>query len=68
MKRFLSIVALSPSSLRPAFALSGSHAGSDRDAQWSSRVLVYAPDYYVRRGTMNNEVNPDFQLGGSHGN
>jgi hypothetical protein len=68
MKRFLSIVALYTIIAAPAFAQSGSHAGSDRDAQWSSRVHVYAPDYYVRRGTMNNEVNPDFQLGGSHGN
>ena len=30
-----------------------------------SRVRVYAPDYYVQHHG-NNNVNPDYQLGGDH--
>ena len=68
MKTFLSAVALCSIVAAPAFAQAPSAHRSPRDQQWSSRVHVYAPNYYVPRGTMSNEVNPDFQLGGGHGN
>jgi hypothetical protein len=59
MKTFLSVVALCSVVALPAFAQS-SHSTA-RDAQWSSRVHVYAPNYYVPQGT--KAINPDFQLG-----
>jgi uncharacterized protein YodC (DUF2158 family) len=41
-----------------------------QDQQWSSTVHVYAPDYYVNtrsfRGVINNNLHPDFQLGGDN--
>ena len=65
MKKLLVIVALGAALVAPAFAQSPPNPRQDaRAAEWSSRVHVYAPDYYVPRRE-NNYLNPDFQLGGS---
>ena len=61
MKTFLSIIALCTVVAAPAFAQAPrSHA----DAQWSSRVHVYAAGHYAPRGTKLSS--PDFQLNGAN--
>jgi hypothetical protein len=65
MKTFFSVVALCSVVAAPAFAQGPS---AHNRAEWSSRVHVYAPGYYARThsfgGNLNNNLNPDFQLGG----
>ncbi len=59
----LAIIALGTVLAAPAFAQAPNAREQAARADWSSRVHVYAPDYYARsRG--NNSTNPDFQLGG----
>ena len=65
MKKLLVIVALATVLAAPAFAQQASNARRDAQTshqQWSSRVHVYAPDYY-EDWHGNQNLNPDFQSG-----
>jgi opacity protein-like surface antigen len=64
MTKLLAIVTLGTVLAAPAFAQQAPNPRQDAQAtEWSSRVHVYAPEYFAgRRGNAN--VNPDFQLGG----
>jgi hypothetical protein len=68
MKKFLAIVALGTVIAAPAFAQSAPSARQDNRTfhqQSSSRVHPYAADRYTAPGyEYNNNLNPDFQLGG----
>jgi hypothetical protein len=59
MKIVLAVVALGTVLAAPAFAQQAPTARQD----WSSRVHVYAPDYYAPRHD-SRTPNPDYQLGG----
>ena len=66
-KRLLVIAALGTLLAAPAFAQQAPNARRDAQAprlDWSSRVHVYAPDYYVPQYG-NPNTNPDFQLNGT---
>jgi hypothetical protein len=60
MKTIVSAIALCSIVALPAFAKS-SHSVAP-DAQWASRVHVYAAEHYAPQGTRDD--NADFQLGG----
>jgi hypothetical protein len=67
LNKLLVVAALGTVLAAPAFAQQAPNAR--RDAQtprqdWSSRVHVYAPDYYQPQYG-NQSANPDFQLSGS---
>jgi Ni/Co efflux regulator RcnB len=65
MKKLLVIVALATVLPAPAFAQQASNARRDAQTsrqQWSSRVHVYAPDYY-EAWHGNRNLDPDFQSG-----
>jgi hypothetical protein len=65
IKKLLVIVALTTALVAPAFAQQAPNARQDAQTarqQWSSRVHVYAPDYY-ESWHRNQNANPDFQLG-----
>jgi hypothetical protein len=65
MKKLLVIVALTTALVAPAFAQQAPNTRQDAQTsrqQWSSRVHVYAPDYY-ESWHRNQNANPDFQLG-----
>jgi hypothetical protein len=65
MKKLVVIVALSTVLAAPAFAQKAPNARQDAQTaqqQWSSKVHVYAPDYY-ESWHRNQNANPDFQLG-----
>jgi hypothetical protein len=67
MKKLLVIAALGTVLAAPAFAQQAPNARRDVRApqqEWSSKVHVYAPDYYVPQYG-NQTANPDFQLSGS---
>jgi hypothetical protein len=69
MKKLLALVALGAVISAPAFAQSAPRAqrytGPSYEYQGSARVHPYAADHYQRPGIgYNNNVNPDFQLGG----
>jgi hypothetical protein len=65
LKKLLVVVALGTVLAAPAFAQQAPNARQDAQIpQWSSRVHVYAPDYYARPRSENKNLNPDFQLGG----
>jgi hypothetical protein len=69
MKKLLALVALGAVVASPAFAQSAPRAHRDAapsyEYQGSARVHPYAADHYQRPGLeYNNNVNPDFQLGG----
>ena len=61
MKIILVSVALGAVLIAPAVAQQAPQTRQGAD----SRVRVYAPDYYVQHHG-NNNVNPDYQLGGDH--
>jgi opacity protein-like surface antigen len=63
MKKLLAIAALGAVLAAPAFAQAPNAREEAARAGWSSRVHVYAPDYYAPRHE-NKYANPDFQLGG----
>ena len=66
-KKLLVIAALGTLLAAPAFAQQAPNARRDAQAprlDWSSRVHVYAPDYYVPQYG-NPNTNPDFQLNGT---
>jgi hypothetical protein len=63
MKKLLAIVAVGTAFAAPAFAQQAPNARPDAQT-WSSRVHVYAPDYYARPGNENKNLNSDRQLGG----
>jgi hypothetical protein len=61
--KLLAIIALGTVLAAPAFAQAPNAREEAARVDWSSRVHVYAPDYYARsRG--NSNTSPDFQLGG----
>jgi hypothetical protein len=63
MKKLLVIVALGTVLAAPAFAQQAPNTRHDAQTshqQWSSRVHVYAPDYY-EAWHGNQNLNPDFQ-------
>jgi hypothetical protein len=67
-KKLLVIAALGTVLAAPAFAQQAPNAHRDAQAprlDWSSRVHVYAPDYYVPHYG-NPNANPDFQLNGTN--
>jgi hypothetical protein len=62
-KKLLVIAALGIVLAAPAFAQQAPRRNAHAPRQdWSSRVHVYAPDYYVPQYG-NQNTNPDFQLG-----
>jgi hypothetical protein len=64
-KKLLVIAALGSVLASPAFAQKAPNARQDAQTsrqQWSSKVRVYAPDYY-EPWHGNQNANPDFQLG-----
>lgn len=61
--KLLAIVVLSAALAAPAFAQSPNCRDEPSRGEWSSRVHVYAPDFYARSHG-NNSTNPDYQLGG----
>jgi hypothetical protein len=70
MKKLLAVVALTTVVAAPALAQqapSGRHEGRAARQERSQRVIPYgpsAPDIYYGRLPLNNNANPDFQLGG----
>jgi opacity protein-like surface antigen len=65
MKKVLVVAALGTVLAAPASAQQAPSPRRDAQAlQWSSRVHVYAPDFYQPQYG-NQNANPDFQLGGS---
>ncbi len=65
LKKVLVVAALGTVLAAPAFAQQVPSARRDAQApQWSSRVHVYAPDFYQPQYG-NQNANPDFQLSGS---
>jgi hypothetical protein len=60
MERILAIAAVGTLLAAPAFGQQVPNTRQD----WSSRVHVYAPEYYAPRHESRNP-NPDYQLGGS---
>ena len=70
MKKLLVLVTLGAAIAAPNFAQAASTAdsyGRASNQEWSSRVHVYAPNQYAPwyDSYGNNNLNPDFQLGGS---
>ena len=63
MRNLLSLAALSILIATPALAASDQEGG--RHPHGPSRVHVYSAGHYGR-GTGNNNLNPDFQLGGDN--
>jgi hypothetical protein len=71
MKKLLVLVALGAAIAAPNFAQAAPTAQSyarESTHGWSSRVHVYAPKHYAPwyDSYGNNNLNPDFQLGGSY--
>jgi hypothetical protein len=67
MKKFFAIVALGTVLAAPAFAQqapSAHQAGRTAHPQYTTRVHPYEPEVYQRPRYENNNLNPDFQLGG----
>jgi hypothetical protein len=65
MKKLLVVVAIGTTIAAPAFAQQAPNARQDphtSQRQWSSRVHVFAPDYYTP-WYGNENANPDFQSG-----
>jgi hypothetical protein len=68
MKKLLAIVAVGTVLAGSAFAQQAQSTQRARTAHphYSTRVQPYEPDVYQRpRYEYNNNLNPDFQLGGS---
>jgi hypothetical protein len=66
-KKFLVIAALGTVLAAPAFAQQAPNARRDTQAphrEWSSRVHVYAPEFYQPQYG-NQNADPDFQLSGT---
>jgi hypothetical protein len=70
MKKLLAVVALATLAATPVIAqqaTNGRHDGRAARQERSQRVIPYAPaapDIYYGRREMNENLNPDFQLGG----
>ena len=70
MRKLLAVVALATLVAAPAFAQQvpgGRHEGRTARQERSQRVIPYAPsapDIYYGRQERNENLNPDFQLGG----
>ena len=66
MKKVLVVAALGTVLAAPAFAQQAPNARRDvqRHREWSSRVHVYAPEYYQPQYG-NQNADPDFQLSGT---
>ena len=63
MKAFLAIIALGTVVAAPALAQPTSHSRT-RAYQQEPMVQMYGAEHYERR-PYNQDVNPDFQLGGN---
>ena len=61
--KLLAIVVLGSVIVAPAFAQTQKRHEEAARGGWSSRVHVYAPEFYSRPNR-NNNMNPDYQLGG----
>jgi hypothetical protein len=59
----IAVFALGTVLAAPAFAQAPNAREEAARVDWSSRVHVYAPDYYAR-SRRNSNTNPDFQLSG----
>jgi hypothetical protein len=70
MKKFVAVIALTTLVAAPALAQqasNGRHEGRAARQERSQRVIPYAPsapDIYYGRRELNENLNPDFQLGG----
>jgi hypothetical protein len=61
--KLLAVVVVASVIAAPAFAQVQNGRDDGARAGWSSRVHVYAPEFYARPNG-NDNTNPDYQLGG----